>query len=145
MIHGHLAAHETILLCAVRPSKWVSLSSLLALIDDSPACLLIPWTMLHALRKAFTVCSIHVSQLFALCHIDSVCRSGALCRRTQVLILTVEPGFGGQKCQTAALDKVRQLRDRYPALQLTVDGGMSADTIGLVLHSCSLLVLSEAV
>ena len=56
---------------------------------------------------------------------------------TQVLILTVEPGFGGQKCQTAVLDKVRQLRGQYPTLQITVDGGMSPDTVGQAPHSPS--------
>ena len=50
----------------------------------------------------------------------------------QVLILSVEPGFGGQKFQPAAMSKVRALRDAFPALQLEVDGGISPDTIGQV-------------
>ena len=51
----------------------------------------------------------------------------------QVLCLSVEPGFGGQKFQPEAMTKVRKLRDAYPALQLEVDGGISPSTIDQVL------------
>jgi ribulose-phosphate 3-epimerase len=46
-----------------------------------------------------------------------------------VLPLSVEPGFGGQKFQPAVMDKVRALRQRFPAVQIEVDGGISPSTI----------------
>ncbi|HEY4233680.1 MAG TPA: ribulose-phosphate 3-epimerase [Lacipirellulaceae bacterium] len=48
-----------------------------------------------------------------------------------VLVMSVMPGFGGQKFDAVALDKLRTLRDRddvHPLLE--VDGGVSDDTIG---------------
>lgn len=50
----------------------------------------------------------------------------------QVLVMSVEPGFGGQKFIPAALDKLRGLRQRMPAeAVLSVDGGIDRNTIGL--------------
>ena len=46
-----------------------------------------------------------------------------------VLIMTVEPGFSGQSFMTAPLSKVRTLRERYPHLDIQVDGGLSEATI----------------
>ena len=50
-----------------------------------------------------------------------------------VLVMTVEPGFGGQKFLEPALDKVRQVRNwanqHHPDLQVQVDGGISRTTI----------------
>jgi ribulose-phosphate 3-epimerase len=49
----------------------------------------------------------------------------------QVLVMTVEPGFGGQSFMAGLMDKVREVRaaigDRDVWLQ--VDGGIAADTI----------------
>ena len=38
----------------------------------------------------------------------------------QMLPLSVEPGFGGQKFQAPVMEKVRQLRSKYPSLQIEV-------------------------
>ncbi|KXS12931.1 Ribulose-phosphate 3-epimerase [Gonapodya prolifera JEL478] len=46
-----------------------------------------------------------------------------------VLVMTVEPGFGGQKFMEGPLDKVRSLRKRFPNLDIQVDGGLALDTI----------------
>lgn len=47
-------------------------------------------------------------------------------------ILAVEPGFGGQKFQVNALEKVKQLREWADThnvdLRLMVDGGINKDT-----------------
>ena len=48
-----------------------------------------------------------------------------------VLIMTVHPGFGGQKFIEAALDKVRTLRKRFPRLMIQVDGGIDQKTAAL--------------
>jgi len=51
-----------------------------------------------------------------------------------VLVMTVNPGFGGQEYIAACTEKVRQLRrladERRPALDIQVDGGIKAETIG---------------
>lgn len=47
-----------------------------------------------------------------------------------VLVMSVQPGFGGQKFQTVALEKLRQLRKLVPpGVLLQVDGGVNATTI----------------
>lgn len=46
-----------------------------------------------------------------------------------VLVMTVEPGFGGQKFQERCMPKVKALRERYPDIDIEVDGGLSLDTI----------------
>lgn len=45
-----------------------------------------------------------------------------------VLIMSVNPGFGGQKFIPRALDKVRRLRALAPHLLIQVDGGVNAET-----------------
>lgn len=47
-----------------------------------------------------------------------------------ILIMTVEPGFGGQSFMPEQLPKVAALRKRYPELNIEVDGGLSEKTIG---------------
>jgi ribulose-phosphate 3-epimerase len=48
-----------------------------------------------------------------------------------VLVMSVMPGFGGQKFDAVALDKLRTLRDRNDVdALLEVDGGVNAETIG---------------
>lgn len=53
-----------------------------------------------------------------------------------ILLMTVNPGFGGQKLIPAVLDKIRQLRnildEKGLPTRLEVDGGVNDKTIGLV-------------
>jgi ribulose-phosphate 3-epimerase len=46
-----------------------------------------------------------------------------------VLVMTVWPGFGGQKFIEAAVPKVARLRKRSDAVDLEVDGGLDAATV----------------
>ena len=42
-----------------------------------------------------------------------------------VLIMTVEPGFGGQKFMEDCLEKVSEIRALSPTVYIEVDGGVS--------------------
>ncbi|HIH05245.1 TPA: ribulose-phosphate 3-epimerase [Candidatus Woesearchaeota archaeon] len=48
-----------------------------------------------------------------------------------VLIMTVEPGWGGQKFMEDTMPKVRELRKLKPNLDIEVDGGIYPDTAPL--------------
>ncbi len=56
-----------------------------------------------------------------------------------VLVMSVEPGFGGQSFMPETLDKVRVLRERIEADQLDtrieIDGGINADTAKLAVEA----------
>lgn len=46
----------------------------------------------------------------------------------EILVMTVHPGFGGQRFIADCLPKLAYLRERLPAVDLMVDGGVDAET-----------------
>jgi len=89
----------------------------------------------------------HVDRTIGLIH-DAGCKAGlvlnpatpiscldhVLHKLDLVLVMSVNPGFGGQKFIAQALDKLREIRRRIDAsgrqIMLEVDGGVKTDNIG---------------
>lgn len=59
-----------------------------------------------------------------------------------VLIMTVEPGFGGQSFIADMMSKVQFLRSRYSDLDIEVDGGVGPGTINLCAEAGANLIVS---
>lgn len=63
-----------------------------------------------------------------------------------VLVMTVEPGFGGQKFMADMMPKVAEIRRRYPDLNIEVDGGLGISTIGTAAEAgANVIVAGSAV
>ena len=67
-----------------------------------------------------------------------------------VLVMSVNPGFGGQKFLPLAVDKIRrlaELRERKGLnFRIEVDGGIAHDTVGLVVEAgADMLVAGSAI
>ena len=65
-----------------------------------------------------------------------------------ILVMSVNPGFGGQKFIPAAVDKLRQLRVMAGGrpVDIEVDGGITAETAALVATAgANVLVAGSAV
>ena len=63
-----------------------------------------------------------------------------------VLIMSVNPGFGGQKFIPFTLDKIRKLREMAPNIDIEVDGGVNKDNVAeLVKAGANVLVAGTAV
>lgn len=50
-------------------------------------------------------------------------------RLSMVLVMTVEPGFGGQSFMESTMPKITKLREKCPDLDIQVDGGINLDTV----------------
>lgn len=71
-------------------------------------------------------------------------------RLDTVLVMTVEPGFGGQKLITSQLETIRRVRsliDRInPTCRLEIDGGVTTDTAPVAVQAgADVLVAGSAV
>ena len=63
-----------------------------------------------------------------------------------VLIMTVEPGFGGQSLIESCLDKIKVLREMRPELDIEIDGGVKCENIDRVIEAgANVIVAGSAV
>ncbi|MDR1811988.1 MAG: ribulose-phosphate 3-epimerase [Candidatus Fibromonas sp.] len=62
------------------------------------------------------------------------------------LIMSVNPGFGGQGLISYCLDKVRRLRAVRPSLQIEIDGGINLKTLPLAKEAgANIFVIGSAI
>lgn len=59
-----------------------------------------------------------------------------------LLVMTVEPGFGGQSFMTDMMPKVKYLREKHPDANIEVDGGLSPKTIEMAAEAGANLIVS---
>lgn len=52
-----------------------------------------------------------------------------------VLVMSVNPGFGGQKFLPEVLDKIKKIRKNFPNKDIQVDGGITSETASLVIEA----------
>lgn len=64
-----------------------------------------------------------------------------------VLVMSVEPGFGGQKFMPQVLEKARKLRSQMPSTSLlSIDGGIAVPTIASAAAAgCQIFVAGSAI
>ncbi|MFC3907811.1 ribulose-phosphate 3-epimerase [Legionella dresdenensis] len=60
------------------------------------------------------------------------CLTWCLHRLDFVLVMTVNPGFGGQQLIPEMVEKIRFIKAHYPALPISVDGGVTVDNIQML-------------
>ncbi len=63
-----------------------------------------------------------------------------------VLLMSVDPGFGGQRFIPAVMEKISQLRREAPSLDIEVDGGVRlANVQGVVKAGANVIVAGSAI
>lgn len=60
---------------------------------------------------------------------------GVLSKIDLALVMSVEPGFGGQSFMVNSLDKISKIRELAPDLDIQVDGGINVQTAKLVVEA----------
>lgn len=78
---------------------------------------------LRAIKQLKVKAGVSIKPATALKKIEAVLKEVDM-----VLLMTVNPGFGGQKFMKKVLPKIRQLRRISPGLDIQVDGGINAET-----------------
>jgi ribulose-phosphate 3-epimerase len=89
---------------------------------------------LHAIREAGATPSVTLNPATPLVLLEE-----ALPLVGQVLVMSVNPGFGGQSFIPSALERIRRLRamldERNPRCRIEVDGGLKATNIRRVVEA----------
>ena len=71
--------------------------------------------------------------------------TGILDRTDLALMMTVEPGFGGQKLDARVISKIRQLKDMGYTGEIEADGGIREDNLeSLVTNGLTVAVMGTA-
>ncbi len=86
--------------------------------------------LIQAIRDGGATAGIALKPHTPLSAIDDVVEDVDL-----VLIMSVEPGFGGQAFMPEVLEKVRALRARFPRLMIQMDGGINDKTAPLCIEA----------
>lgn len=63
------------------------------------------------------------------------CLRWCLQRLDFVLIMTVNPGFGGQSLIPEVIDKIALIHEQYPDLPICVDGGVTIENVARLAHA----------
>jgi len=58
------------------------------------------------------------------------------------VVMSVEPGFGGQKFMESALPKVKRLKELKPELEIIIDGGINKETAPLAIEAGADILVS---
>ena len=67
-------------------------------------------------------------------------------RLDMVLVMSVYPGFGGQKFIESSIDKIRLIRQWAPDIDIEIDGGIKLDNVDRVLEAgANVIVAGSAV
>jgi len=62
------------------------------------------------------------------------------------LVMSVHPGFGGQSFIESSIDKIKYLREKYPHIDIEVDGGIKLDNVSKVVEAgANVIVAGSAV
>ncbi len=60
-----------------------------------------------------------------------------------ILIMSVEPGFGGQKFLENTIDRIKYVRNKKPDILIEVDGGINIDTIDKIKYITDIAVVGS--
>ncbi len=64
----------------------------------------------------------------------------------EVLLMSVYPGFGGQSFIFDVLPKAREIRARYPELDISIDGGINLENCtDAAAHGCNVLIAGTTI
>ena len=63
-----------------------------------------------------------------------------------VLVMSVYPGYGGQKFIESSLDKVKKIREWSPEIDIEIDGGIKLDNVDLAVEAgANVIVAGSAI
>ncbi|HDM92711.1 MAG TPA: ribulose-phosphate 3-epimerase [Candidatus Korarchaeota archaeon] len=100
-----------------------------------------PFSLVSQLRELGVRVGVALNPATPLCSIEEL-----LERVDVVLVMTVEPGFGGQRFLSGIEDKVRRLRDKIAKegvnVEIAVDGGINPSTAPAVVKAGARILIA---